>query len=329
MPMRRASSVAVLVVATLVATLAATLAASASAQAAAEVKVVVTIKPLHALVAQVMAGIAAPELLVKGAASPHTFTLRPSEVRALHAADLVFRMSESVEPFTVQLVKALPRSVEVVTLQDAPGVSLLTLRTGATFEQHSHAGHGDDKHPHARVPRKGDAVDGHAWLNPDNAKAMVARIEQALTAKYPDHAAAFRRNAGVLRARLDALATELDALLGPLADKPYIVFHDALQYLERRYGLNFVGSISINPEVPPSGKRLRELRQKILTLGAVCVFVEPAVDTRLVDNLIEGTRARTATLDPEGGTLEPGPDLYVTLMRRLAADLRGCLVPQT
>ena len=119
------------------------------------------------------------------------------------------------------------------------------------------------------------------------------------------------------------------AELGPLTDKPYIVFHDALQYLERRYGLNVVGSITINPEVPPSGKRLRELRRKILSLGAVCVFVEPAVDTRLVDNLIEGTSARTATLDPEGGRLEPGPDLYVTLMRRLAADLRGCLVPQT
>ena len=126
-------------------------------------------------------------------------------------------------------------------------------------------------------------------------------------------------------ARLDALAAELDAELAPLADKPYIVFHDALQYLERRYGLNVVGSISINPDVPPSGKRLRELRRKILALGAVCVFVEPAVDTRLVDNLIEGTTARTATLDPEGGRLEPGPDLYVTLMRRLAADLRGCL----
>ena len=52
-----------------------------------------------------MAGVGSPELLVKGTASPHTYTLRPSEVRALNAADLFFRMSETVEPFTVQLVK--------------------------------------------------------------------------------------------------------------------------------------------------------------------------------------------------------------------------------
>jgi zinc transport system substrate-binding protein len=331
MPMRRAKGVAGLpglAVAILIATFAG-LSAPAAARSASDSKVLVTIKPLHALVAQVMAGVGSPELLVKGAASPHTFTLRPSEVRALNAADLFFRMSETVEPFTVQLVKALPKSVEVVTLQDAPGVRLLALRTGATFEPHAHGRHGHDKHQHAPAPRKGETIDGHAWLNPDNAKAMVGRIEQALAARYPDHAAMFGRNAEALRARLDALAAELDAELGPLTDKPYIVFHDALQYLERRYGLNVVGSITINPEMPPSGKRLRELRRKILSLGAVCVFVEPAVDTRLVDNLIEGTSARTATLDPEGGRLDPGPDLYVTLMRRLAADLRGCLVPQT
>lgn len=326
MAMRVARMLAALVVAALAAALAAP---AGGAWAAGEPKVVVTIKPLHALVAQVMVGVGSPALLVTGASSPHTFTLRPSQVRALNAADLFFRMSEAVEPFTVQLVKALPKSVEVVTLQDAPGVTLLALRTGATFERHAHASLGDGAHRHAHAPRKGEAVDGHAWLNPDNAKAMVGRIEQALVEKYPDHSTAFRRNAEALRTRLDALAAELDGLLRPLADKPYIVFHDALQYLERRYGLNVVGSISINPETPPSAKRLRELRQKIVSLGAVCVFAEPEVGTRLVDNLIEGTQARTGTLDPEGGRLEPGPDLYDTLMRRLAADLRGCLLPQT
>jgi zinc transport system substrate-binding protein len=326
MAMQGARVLAALIVAALAAALAAP---AGRARAAGEPKVVVTIKPLHALVAQVMAGVGSPALLVTGAASPHTFTLRPSQVRALNAADLFFRMSEAVEPFTVQLVKVLPKSVEVVTLQDASGVALLALRTGATFERHAHARPGDGAHRHAHAPRKGEAVDGHAWLNPDNAKAMVGRIERALADKYPDHTTTFRRNAEALRSRLDALATELDGLLRPLADKPYIVFHDALQYLERRYGLNVVGSISINPETPPSAKRLRELRQKIVSLGAVCVFVEPEADTRLVDNLIEGTQARTGMLDPEGGRLEPGPELYDTLMRRLAMDLRGCLVPQT
>ena len=75
-----------------------------------------------------MAGVGSPELLVNGAASPHTFALRPSEARALNTADLFFRMSETVEPFTARMVRSLPKAVEVVTLQDAPGVKLLALQ---------------------------------------------------------------------------------------------------------------------------------------------------------------------------------------------------------
>jgi zinc transport system substrate-binding protein len=316
--MRRVTSLAILATASLLA-----LTASATA---ADLKVVVTIKPLHALVGEVMSGVGSPELLVKGAASTHTYTLRPSEARALNHADLFFRMSETVEPFTVKMVKSLPKRVEVVTLQEAPGMALLAQRTGATFERRDDGKANDHGHNH-RTHQKGDIVDGHVWLDPDNAKAMVDRIEQALCARYPAHAAAFKANAAALRARLDALAAELAGELAPIAAKPYIVFHDAFQYLERRYGLNVVGSISINPEIPPSAKRLTELRRKIQSLSAVCVFAEPQFDTRLVDNLIEGTAARTGTLDPEGGSLDPGPDLYFTLMRKLAAALKTCLAP--
>ena len=295
--------------------------------AAAEPKVVVTIKPLHALVAQVMTGVGVPELLVKGSASPHTYALRPSETRALQHADLFVRMSETVEPFTARIVKSLPDSVEVVTLQEAPRLKLLSRRSHATFERNNHAKAGNGEHGHSHTPGQSDAVDGHAWLDPDNAIAMVDRIEQALSAKNPANAAAFKVNANTLRAKLEALAAELDRDLKPIANLPYIVFHDAYQYLESRYGLNVVGSISISPEVPASGKRLTELRRKIDELGAVCVFAEPQFDTRLVDNLIEGTAARSGTLDPEGGRLEPGPDLYFALMRQLAGDLKSCLSP--
>ncbi len=132
------------------------------------------------------------------------------------------------------------------------------------------------------------------------------RIAQVLSAKEPANAARFTANAAALKTKLDELSAELARDLAPVAGKPYIVFHDALQYFERRYTLRVVGSISISPEVPPSAKRLATLRKKIASLGAVCVFAEPQFDTRLVDNLIEGTRARTGTIDPEGSKIEAG-----------------------
>ena len=301
---------------------------AAAAPAAAQTKVVVSIKPLHALVAGVMAGVGAPELLVKGAASPHTYAMKPSDAKALNGADLFFRMSESVEPFTAKVVRALPKRVTVVTLQEAPGMKLLPRRTGNTFEAHVHEAAKDGhKHDHDHG-KKTDAPDGHAWLDPDNAKAMVASIEQALSARYPANAAAFKANAQKLSADLDALDKELAGKLKPIAGKPYIVFHDAFQYLEDHYDLNAVGSISISPDVPPSAKRLSDLRKKVVSLAAICVFAEPQHDTRLVQNLVEGTSARTGTLDGEAIALEPGPDLYFAMMRRLADDLKSCLAPQ-
>ncbi|KAB2912212.1 MAG: zinc ABC transporter substrate-binding protein [Hyphomicrobiaceae bacterium] len=306
--------------------------ASSSSPAAAKPKVVVTIKPLHALVAGVMVGVGTPDLLVKGASSPHTYALKPSDARLLNGADLFFRMSERVEPFTVKVIKSLPRRVQVVTLRSAPGLKLLEIRTGTTFERHAHGGDHkhDRKHDHNHDQDhadEADTIDGHAWLDPDNAKAMVVNIEQALSAKDPANAAVYKANAQALTAKLDALAAELEQALQPVAGKAYIVFHDAFQYFEKRYGLNAVGSISVSPEVPPSAKRLTELRKKVTSLTATCVFAEPQFDTRLVKNLVEGTPVRTGTLDPEGGRLEPGPELYFALMRGLAAGLRGCLAP--
>src|SRR5262245_846369 len=69
---------------------------------------VVTRKPIHSLVARVMEGVGEPLLLVDGKASPHSFSLRPSQVQAVGKADVFIRVSERLEPFTGKLVRALP-----------------------------------------------------------------------------------------------------------------------------------------------------------------------------------------------------------------------------
>ena len=296
----------------------------AASCAVAEPKVVATIKPLHALVSQVMSGAGTPELLVKGMASPHTYALKPSDATILNDADVFFRMSEAMEPFTAKIAKSLPKSVQVVTLQSTKGLKLYPRRTGATFEDD----HDDkDEHGHGHSHAH-EVTDGHSWLDPVNAKVVTDRIAEVLAAKDPAKADVYRTNAAALKAKLDDLNAELKRDLAPVAGKPYVVFHDALQYFERRYGLRVAGSIAVSPEVPPSAQRLSTLRKKIATLGAVCIFAEPQFDTRLVDNVVEGTKARTGTIDPEGSKIEAGAELYFTLLRNLARDLKSCLSAQ-
>ena len=284
-------------------------------------KVVVTIKPVHALVAEVMRGVATPELLVKGQASPHTYALKPSETRLLHAADVFVRVADTVEPFAAKLSASLPASVTVVALQDVPSLHRLPRRHGANFSSH------DPAHDHSHDDERTDATDGHIWLDPANARAVATHIEGVLASRFPAFAHTLRTNREALQTRLTALDNELRTELSPLVGKPYVVFHDAYQYFERRYNLNAVGAIFISPDIPPSGKRIRTLRRQIAILQATCVFGEPQSDQRMLQTIVEGSNARSGVLDAEGLDLEPGPDLYFQLMRGLARNLRACLTP--
>ncbi len=288
----------------------------------AELKVVATSKPVHALVAEVMAGVGTPALLVEGAASPHTYAMRPSDAQKVNRADVFFRISEALEPFTAKVVRALPRTVKVATLAEASGVHLLPRRTGGPFETakpgHRHAGH---QHVH----KPSDPHDAHIWLDPDNAKAMAAAIAGTLSERAPQHAARFKANTEALALRLDQLSAKLSAELAPLGGRPFIVLHDAYQYFERRFGLPAIGSILVDPDEQPSAKRITDLRRRVGELSAVCVFAEPGHQPRVVASVTEGTSTRIAVLDPEGTLLEPGQGLYFKLMEQLAGSMRSCL----
>ena len=83
---------------------------TAPATAFADLDVVVTIKPIHSLVARLMTGIGTPKLLVDGSASPHAFSLKPSHSRAINNADVFIRVSATVEPFTGKIIKSLPET---------------------------------------------------------------------------------------------------------------------------------------------------------------------------------------------------------------------------
>ena len=124
---------------------------------------------------------------------------------------------------------------------------------------------------------------------------------------------------------LDTLISEIDAELESVKGKGYIVFHDAYQYFERRFGVSAVGSITVSPEILPGAKRVSELREKVKSLDATCVFSEPQFEPKLVQTITENTNARTGVLDPLGADLASGPNMYFTLIRNMARSLKDCL----
>ncbi|NOU05994.1 MAG: zinc ABC transporter solute-binding protein [Hyphomicrobiaceae bacterium] len=289
----------------------------------AKPRVVVTIKPVHSLVAKVMGSTGTPALIVDGNASPHTYSLKPSDAKALTDAEIIFRVSERLEPFTAKIRNPGSR---LVTLIEAKGVTTLKARAGGPFEKHIDTANVGKSHAHDHdAPAKGASLDGHIWLDPANAKAMLDSIAAALSTKAPSNTATYKANADAAKQELDALSLEIAMTLKGLENKPYIVFHDAYQYFERRFGLTVAGSITADPDTPLSGKRLSDVRKKITSLGATCVFGEPNFDTKVITTVTEGTTAKTGTLDPEGASLKSGVDFYEALLRKLAADAKACL----
>ncbi len=310
--------------------------------------VVTSIKPVHSLVAAIMQGIGKPELIVDGAASPHTYTMKPSNASALQSAKVVFWVGPGLEAFLEKPLEALGTDASIAELDKAQGLTKLKFREGGAFEAHDDGDeheahdHGKEADGHDHTAEAGDhdahdhdahehddhghgEFDTHLWLDPMNAKAMADEITTTLVAADPANALTYQANAKALDDRLDALDVEIAGIVSPVKDKPFIVFHDAYQYFEHRYKVRVAGSITVSPETIPGAERISEIHKKVGDLGATCVFAEPQFQPRLVDVVLEGTKAKAGVLDPEAATLDAGPELYFQLMRGIANNMKDCL----
>ena len=301
--------------------------------AVAQPNVAASIKPIHSLVSSVMEGIATPLLLVE-AGSPHTYSLKPSQARYLQEADAVFWVAHDVETFLEKPLESILKDTVVVELGETKGLVELSLREGGLFDSHGHDDHDDhkehddhEKHDdHAKHDDHGHGEhDPHFWLDPMNAKVMVREIQSQLSSIDPVNAAQYESNAQKTEARLDELLTEIKGELAGLQGSEFIAFHDAYQYFENRFGVKAIGTVTVTPEVMPGAKRLKELREKVKSSKATCVFSEPQFEPRVVEVITDGTDARTGVLDPLGAELESGTDLYPNLIRRMAKAFKDCL----
>ena len=289
----------------------------------AQVRVVASIKPVHSLVAAVMEGAGEPELIIQGATSPHTFSLRPSDARNIQNADIIFMIGDALETSLAGSIDTLGRDARVIRLADTQGLIRLPLREGATFEDHDHDHDHEEEGDHGE--HEDESFDMHIWLDPVNARTMVRAIAITLSAADADNAATYAANAEAVTGRLDELLDQINVGVDPVRGRAFIVFHDAYHYFEDRFELIAAGSASVSPDRPPGARRITELRERVSDLGVVCVLAEPQFDPRLANVIIEGTSARLGTVDPLGAVLASGPDMYFMLMQEMAASFTDCL----
>ncbi len=287
-------------------------------------RVVVTLKPIQALAASVMAGVGRPELLVRGTAAPSSFSLRPAEVRLMNTSAIVVFVSESLETFIVRALENLPQDARVVELMAADGLKLLPQRLGLNWVE-------DDTpraspRPLGTDPGAEDIdTDPHIWLDPDNARAIAAALADELSDADPGRAQIYARNLQALGQRLTQLDQEIAKTMSGIKASPFIVLHDSFQYFERRYGLAAAGAVSRRPDVRPSPRRVSQVRARIAETGATCVFGEPQFPQAHAKMVSDGTPAKLGQLDALGATLPETAEAYPALLKGIAEGFKACL----
>ena len=121
----------------------------------ADIKVVASIKPIHSLASYLMDGVAKPDLIVDGYASPHGFALKPSHAKMLQNADIVFWVGEDLENFLEKPLDSIAKKAEKIELLEIKGLNKLKFRERNIFDDHDDHGHDDHGH------KKKDDHDDH------------------------------------------------------------------------------------------------------------------------------------------------------------------------
>ncbi|MDD0844936.1 zinc ABC transporter substrate-binding protein [Pseudomonas sp. Gutcm_11s] len=289
---------------------------SSLAVQAADVRVLTSIKPLQLIAAAVQDGLGQPEVLLPPGASPHHFALRPSDVRRVQSADLLYWIGPDMETFLPRVLSG--RDKPNTAVQGLPGLTLRHFGEGAADEhEHAHE-HGADEHDHDHRP---GSLDAHLWLLPANARVIAAKMAADLSAADPSNAARYQANLTAFEQRLSGLDGELKARLAPLASKPFFVFHQAFDYFESAYGLQHAGVFTAASEVQPGARQVAAMRERLTAAGPACVFSEPPLRPRLAETLSSGLPVKLAELDALGAKATS----YEQLLTNLGSGLAGCL----
>lgn len=282
--------------------------------------VLTSIQPLQLIASEILGEQGTSEVLLPPGASPHSFTLRPSDSRRFAAADAFFWIGPDMENFLVKLAAQRPGQSHAV--QQLPGLELLYYNGG---DAAGHAALQDNEqsaalrqHDHHHQP---GGLDAHLWLSSLNARIIADHMAQEFAQLQPDAAGHYQENLQAFNRKLDLLDQELRELLLQVRKKPFFVFHEAFNYLERSYGLQHQGVLALGAEVQPGARHVQQMRLALEQAGPSCIFTEPPAPPRLAQSLIRDLPVQLQELDPLGSKI----DSYAGLLRNLAHDMHQCL----
>ncbi len=274
--------------------------AAVPAHAAEGFSVLVSVKPVHSIVAGLMAGIEGPGLLVEEG-TPFDFALAGEHRERVAKSDLVIWVGPELEPALAAAIDDLPSNVRVVELLASRSLKILPSR------------------------RDGERRDPFFWLDDRNVILLLDDLARLLAEVDPARAHVYARNRREVMARLQKIDREYEYGYRGLKAGLGVQYHDTLQYFEQAYALRIVDRVTGSPLDPVDAEALLGVRRHITGEGVACLLTEKGMEARYLDLLTEETGVNLGELDTLGVGLPPGPDLYFDLMARNTETIKRCL----
>ncbi len=286
-----------------------------SLPAAAVLKVVATTSEYGALATQIGGARVVVTTIAKPTEDPHFVDARPSQIVALHRADVLIEGGAELEVGWLPPLLEGARNGKVLAgapgrIVASEGIQLVDIPSAADRSQ-------GDTHL---------AGNPHFMLDPGNAKVVAAHIARVLSAQDPAGAPMFKTNLMQFETSLAAKMTEWTALLKPFAGRPIVTYHPTWRYFARRFGLVADLFLEPKPGIPPSPPHLAEVMQKMLAQKIRVLLVEPYQPRKTAEGVAARTNALVVEVCQFPGGL-PGTETYISLIdtnvKRIAQALAG------
>ncbi len=257
-----------------------------SPAAGGRLRVVATFSTLGSLVRAVGGDLVEVTDLVPVGASPEDYQPTPHDIATLARADVLFENGLGIEAWLQRTITdSQSGKLRTVVLSDG-------------------------------LPHKDD--NPHLWMDPVLAKAYVAKIAAALGDADPAHRAGYARNAHAYQGRLDALTKTIAHEIAtiPKDHRSMIVFHNAWQYYDDRFGLETVGVVELSPGQEPSPRYIANLVQLAKEKHVRAVFAEPEYSPKLVQALAQSAGITTVQNLYDDSIAASGPvHDYISMLR--------------
>lgn len=244
-------------------------------QAPKETKFYVSILPLRSLVQGIVGDDFGVEVLVPAGASPETFEPTPKQFIGLNEALIVFNVG--LIDFETTLLSKLKDQQKIVDL--SRGIELI-----AGTCSHNHHG---QKHAHG--------IDPHIWTSPKALLQMASNAYEAIHQAFPD-STKYSANYEKLTSELRALDLRTAEKIAANNTKYFIIYHPALTYYARDYGLQQVAIEADGKE--PSAKRIGELIRQARKDSVRNIFYQSQFPASTVEVIAGDIGAQSVQIDP-------------------------------